>query len=162
MLSTNQKGAIAETAITAEATKLGIEVYGPVFGGGRFDLIFCFPDGELSRVQCKWAPREREVVTIRPYSTRRGASGFIQRTYSADEVDAIAAYCAELDRCYYVPIAEIAGRHTFHLRLTPARNNQLLGVHFEAEYRLGAVAQLGERLAGSQKVRGSSPLSSIV
>jgi hypothetical protein len=26
----------------------------------------------------------------------------------------------------------------------------------------GAVAQLGERLAGSQKVRGSSPLGSIV
>ena len=28
--------------------------------------------------------------------------------------------------------------------------------------RSGAVAQLGERLAGSQKVRGSSPLGSIV
>jgi hypothetical protein len=45
-------------------------------------------------------------------------------------------------------------------RLAPARNNQKIGVTMADDYRLGAVAQLGERLAGSQKVRGSSPLSS--
>ena len=36
-----------------------------------------------------------------------------------------------------------------------------LGLQRLAFARLGAVAQLGERLAGSQKVRGSSPLGSI-
>jgi PD-(D/E)XK endonuclease len=50
MLSTNQKGAIAETAITHAAVKLGIAVYRPVAEGGRFDLIFPFPDASLSRV----------------------------------------------------------------------------------------------------------------
>jgi hypothetical protein len=33
MLSTNQNGAIAETAIIARAIKLGIDVYRPVFEG---------------------------------------------------------------------------------------------------------------------------------
>ena len=37
-LTTDQKGAIAETAIVHEAVKLGIEVYRPVMEGGRFDL----------------------------------------------------------------------------------------------------------------------------
>jgi hypothetical protein len=40
MLTTDQKGAIAETAIAHAATKLGIEVYRPIAEGGRFDMIF--------------------------------------------------------------------------------------------------------------------------
>jgi hypothetical protein len=56
MLSTNQKGAIAETAIAHAAIKLGIEVYRPVAEGGRFDLVFAFADASLARVQCKWTP----------------------------------------------------------------------------------------------------------
>jgi hypothetical protein len=46
------------------------------------------------------------------------------------------------------------------LRLAPARNNQELLVHWATNYRLGAIAQLGERSAGSRKVGGSNPPSS--
>ena len=113
MMSTNQKGAIAETAIAAEATRLGIEVYRPIAEGGRFDLIFAFADASLARVQCKWATKQGQVVVIRPYSCRRAREGMRYRTYDADEVDAIAAYCLELRR-FYVPIAKIAGRRSFH------------------------------------------------
>ena len=63
MLTTNQKGAIAEAKIAAAATELGIEVYRPVFEGGRFDMIFAF-ERELMRVQCKWARRIGDVVSI--------------------------------------------------------------------------------------------------
>jgi hypothetical protein len=52
------------------------------------------------------------------------------------------------------------GRACMHLRLAPARNNQELLVHWAADYRLGAIAQLGERSAGSRKVGGSNPPSS--
>jgi len=38
-LTTNQKGAAAEWAIIHLATRLGVEVYRPIFEGGRFDLI---------------------------------------------------------------------------------------------------------------------------
>ena len=65
-LSTNQKGAIAETAIAHAAVKFGIDVYRPVSEGGRFDMIFAFADGSLSRVQCKWAQRMGDVVVVRP------------------------------------------------------------------------------------------------
>jgi hypothetical protein len=65
-----------------------------------------------------------------------------------------------VDECYYLPIDAVAGKSYVYLRLAPARNNQRVGVTMADDHRLGAVAQLGERLAGSQKVRGSSPLSS--
>ena len=85
----------------------------------------------------------------------------MRTTYGANEIDAIAAYCPELDACYYVPIQAIAEKTQVYLRLSPARNNQQTGVTMAADYRLGAIAQLGERLAGSEEVAGSSPASSI-
>ena len=57
-LSTDQKGAIAESAIVYAATKLGIGVYRPVCDGERYDLIFDL-GGLLERIQCKWAPTRR-------------------------------------------------------------------------------------------------------
>ena len=47
------------------------------------------------------------------------------------------------------------------LRLTPPRNNQRACVNLAEDYAFdGAIAQLGERRAGSAKVVGSSPTSS--
>ena len=40
MLTTDQKGNIAEAAIVLEAIKLGIDVYRPVGEGGRYDMLF--------------------------------------------------------------------------------------------------------------------------
>ena len=167
MLTPDQKGAIAETAIIAHAVRLGVDVYRPVFEGGRYDLIFDLGDG-LARVQCKWAVRRGEVVVVRCYSCRRAANGIVRRTYTAEEIDAFAAYCAELDQCYFVPFEAIPRRSLIHLRLAAARNNQRSRIHWARDFefgatlgRDGAIAQLGERLAGSQKVAGSSPAGSI-
>ena len=160
MLTTNQKGAIAETAIAAEATRLGIEVYRPVAEGGRFDMIFAFAHGALERVQCKWANVCNGAVQVRACSARRHREGFRVRSYTLEEIDALAVYCHENGRCYYLPAAMVVGRKIIHLRLAPARNNQSERLHWAAEYALGAIAQLGERSAGSRKVGGSNPPSS--
>jgi PD-(D/E)XK endonuclease len=160
VLTTNQKGAIAETRITAAAVELGIEVYRPVAEGGRFDLIFAFSDASLARVQCKWARKLGEIVEVRARSCRRTGDGFLYRSYTRDEIDAIAAYCAETDRCYYLEASLVEGRKAINLRLSPTRNNQAAGVNWAADYELGAIAQLGERSAGSRKVGGSNPPSS--
>ena len=160
-LSTNQKGAIAEAKITAEAVRLGIEVYRPVAEGGRCDLIFGI-GSQLSRVQCKWAARVGDVVRVWMRTSRHTPSrGYVVTTYSTTEVDAVAAYCPDLDMCYLLPISLVEGRKCIFLRLAPPRNNQKLRVHLAEEYELGAIAQLGERGAGSAEVAGSSPASSI-
>jgi hypothetical protein len=169
MLTTDQKGAIAEMGFAWHATQLGVDVYKPVAEGGRFDLIFDF-DGRLWRVQCKWARRVGDVVLVRCYSCRRAREGMQVRRYTPDEIDAFAAYCAELDRCYFLPIELVGNKRNVHLRLATARNNQREGVKwaedFEFEATLprhqGAIAQLGERLDGIQKVAGSSPAGSTL
>ena len=54
MLTTDQKGSIAEAEITAAAIRLGVGVYRPLSEGERCDLIFDLRP-TLMRVQCKWA-----------------------------------------------------------------------------------------------------------
>ena len=89
-LTTNQKGTIAETHIIADAVELGLGVLRPVADASRYDLVFDLGD-RLLRVQCKWANREGDVVVVRSRTSRQTTRGASRTTYSADEVDAVAA-----------------------------------------------------------------------
>lgn len=89
----------------------------------------------------------------------------IHRQYAADEIDAIAAYCAATERCYLLPHELSVERAAVHLRLGPSLNNQRAKIHWARDYEFGAtlarmygpIAQLGERLRGTQEAGGSSP-----
>jgi hypothetical protein len=166
MLTTDQKGNIAETAIVAAAVKLGIDVYRPVGEGGRYDMIFEVGE-RLMRIQCKWAPRHGDVVILRCYSCRRNRNGLVRRKYVDGEIDAFAAYCPDTDRCYFLPFELFTARSQVSLRLGPCQNNQNLGVNWAKDYEFaatlsasGAVAQLGERQRGTLEATGSSPVGS--
>jgi prevent-host-death family protein len=160
--NTNHKGNAAELAIAAEAARLGLAVFAPLTEHGRYDLILGVAD-VLLRVQCKWGRREGDTIMVQLASSYHSPTrGYVTRTYSAAEVDAVAVYCEQISRCYLVPIDLVAGTGRFTLRLAPARNNQQASLNLAAEYEFtGAVAQLEERLTGSQEVTGSSPVSSI-
>ena len=166
MLTTDQKGAVAEAAIVHAALELGIAVSRPLVDV-RYDLIFDIASS-LIRVQCKWASREGDVIVLRCYSARRNADGLVRRLYSRDEIDAIAAYCADVGRCYFVPFDRVPRGGTLGLRLAGTRNNQRRRINWAEDYEfgatlepLGAVAQLGERVAASDEAAGSSPAGSI-
>lgn len=64
MLSTDQKGAIAESAIVHAAIELGIGVLEPLTDGHRYDLVIDL-GRRLGRVQCKWAVFAGDVITVR-------------------------------------------------------------------------------------------------
>ena len=154
MLTTDQKGIVAETKIAAEALAAGVGV-ARALGDERYDLIFDVGTS-LIRVQCKWAVRVRDVVIIRTRRVRRGPEGLIRRKYLPGEIDAVAAYCADLDVCYYLPEELSVDRAAVQLRLAPTKNNQALGIKWAQDYELGAtlrqlqgpIAQLGERQSG--------------
>jgi hypothetical protein len=163
VLSSNRKGAIAETEIAAAATELGIPVLRPIVEHGRYDLGFELGD-RILRVQCKWGALDPEatLVKVNLRTCRHTPNGYVYGSYAAKEIDAVAVYCGGLDRCYLLPIALVAGRTGIHLRLSPPRNGQRACINEEADFRLpGAIAQLGERLRGTQEAAGSSPASSI-
>jgi hypothetical protein len=162
MRDSNIKGAIAEQAIVLEAMRLGIPVWVPAAEHGRVDMVFGV-GGRLWKVQCKWArlSPDSDVVIVPVHSSRRGADGYIRRGYEADEIDLVAAYCEDLERCFLLPVSLTAGTMQIQLRLTPARNGQQACINLADDFDfVGAIAQLGERRHGMAEVVGSSPTSS--
>jgi PD-(D/E)XK nuclease superfamily protein len=137
MLTTDQKGAIAEAEITAAAIQLGVGVYKPVMEGGRFDLVLEM-GSRPHRVQCKFARLHGEVVRVCCYSTRRAREGLRKRVYRVAEVDLIAVYCLDLDRCFLLSGDEFDGRTQIDLRVEPCRNNQRTGVNRAADFDFAA------------------------
>lgn len=136
-LTTDQKGAIAEAEIAAAAIKVGVGVLRPVGDGCRYDLVFDL-GRRLWRVQCKTAVRHGSVLAVPCYSARRGRDGLLKRIYTDEEIDAVAAYSPDLDRCFFVPFGEIPGRTYLQLRLKPCRNNQRLGIHWADDFDITA------------------------
>ena len=136
MLTTNQKGFIAETAILHECAVLYVPVARPL-DDQRYDLVLDLGQ-KLLRVQCKWAARVGNVVSIRTRTCRRARVGLIHRTYRPEEIDAIAAYCPDTGRCYLLPHELSVDRAMVQLRLEPTKNNQAAGIRWARDYEFGA------------------------
>jgi prevent-host-death family protein len=70
--------------------------------------------------------------------------GYVRGAYSEEEIDGVAVYCGDLDRCYLLPCGLIAERRGIYLRLSPPRNAQQACINLAADFEFaGAVAQLG-------------------
>lgn len=162
VLSTNQKGAIAEAKIVAAAVELGVPVLRPVHEHGRYDLAFDIA-GHILRIQCKWGGLHDDgaVIRVALRSSCLTPDGYVRTRYTPDEIDFVAVYCGELDRCYLLPSTLACGRTMALLRVIPPKNGQRACINLASEFELpGAVAQLVEHRRGTAGARGSSPLSS--
>jgi hypothetical protein len=136
VLTTNQKGLIAETAVIHECAKLGVPVSQPL-GDERYDLVLDLGERML-RVQCKWAAKQGDVIVIRCRTCRRGRQGLIHRSYRAGEIDAIAAYSPDTDRCYLLPAELSVECAAVALRLAPTKNNQAAGIRWAQDFEFAA------------------------
>src|SRR5262249_20223048 len=94
--------------------------------------------GSLLRVQCKTAVMRGDVLAVPWYSNRRGPNGFVKRPYTADEIDAVAAFSPELRRSFWLPIAHFPNRAYVQLRLAPTRNNQRSKINWADDFALDA------------------------
>jgi PD-(D/E)XK endonuclease len=136
MLTTNQKGLIAETAVIHECAKLGVAVSRPL-GDERYDLVLDL-GAEMLRVQCKWAAKRGDVILVRCRTCRRGREGLIHRSYRPGEIDALAAYSPDTDRCYLLPAELSVECADVALRVAPTKNNQAAGIRWAQDFELAA------------------------
>lgn len=161
-MNSNHKGAIAEAEIAAAATRLGIPVLRPMADHGRYDLGFEIGDC-LLRVQCKWGRLDADgrVIIVALQGSRHTPNGYVFSSYREQEIDLLAVYCGELDRCYLLQSMLVVNRRAIQLRIEPPRNGQRACINLAADYEFaGAVAQLEERRRGTPEAGGSSPPSS--
>jgi PD-(D/E)XK endonuclease len=101
-----------------------------------FDLILCRDDEKLERVQVKYVRSNGPVIEVRCRSHSL-TNGKVRSTkhYTAAMIDWLAIWDAALDRCFYIPAAELgAGMWVLSLRLGPTRNNQRRGIRLAERY----------------------------
>jgi PD-(D/E)XK endonuclease len=85
-------------------------------------------------------PRHR-FDTYATQTSRFTPSGYVSKSYTASEIDAICPYAPELHRSYLIPVEEISGRRAIHLRIDPTRNNQERGIKWARDYELPAMSR---------------------
>jgi len=110
-LNKKNVGEIAELAFMRKAASLGFAVAKPWGDSDRYDVIVRFE-------KMFWRVQVKSVITPKPSSrsyrvkTTHGANW----TYSADEIDFLAAYVFPADCWYIFPAAMIEGRDSVCVR----------------------------------------------
>ena len=102
-LTRAQRGKLAEAAVLVRLLAAGLEVYGSVFDGDKFDWV-CRNGSSLLRVQVKLVLPDR-TVSLKCSAGRAGT-----RRYLAGEFDILVGYDLFEDACYVWTEDELA-RH---------------------------------------------------
>ena len=167
MLTTDQKGAVAEAAITLAALKSGVGVFRPL-ADEPYDLIFDLGT-RLLRVQCKWAVRRgmssllRVVGTVEAQMGSFGGSTNRGKSTSSPRIAPIRIKPSSFRlRCpCRGPRSSSATARLGTIRpaVSPGLGFRPRGYNTALP---GPIAQLGERVHGMHEVAGSSPAGSIV
>ena len=134
-MSTKRKGNIGEAKVIADLLEQSIEVALPFGDNLPFDLIAVDSDQRLWKVQVKYASAHRGVIRVKNWRQSENTRRRYERIYTSAQVDVFAIYCPDTDLVYYVSQQEIGQKAAFHLRITPARNQQRVGVHWHEDYR---------------------------
>jgi hypothetical protein len=135
-LNRKGKGDLAELKVAADLLARGYRIAFPYGEDHDFDLVLCRDNGALERVQVKYARSDGSVILVRPRSSSL-TNGKVRavKFYTAETIDWLAVWDAALDRCFYIPAAELGvGMASLSLRVGPTRNSQVVGVRMAERY----------------------------
>jgi hypothetical protein len=135
-LNRKAKADLAELRVAADLRARGYKVAFPYGEDWDYDLILCREDGSLERVQVKYACSDGRVILVRPWSQSL-TNGKVRATkmYTSAIIDWLAVWDSSVDRCSYIPAAELGpGMSMISLRLAPSRNGQMRRVRPAERY----------------------------
>lgn len=128
-------GDLAELEVAADLVARGYGVCFPYGEDADYDLVVD-RRGQLERVQVKYGRSDgiRLEVRCRSHSLTNGRVRETKR-YTSRTIDWLAVWDASTRRSFYIPAVELGeGRSLLTLRLVPAANGQLVGIHMADDY----------------------------
>ena len=131
---TKDKGDVGVACVIADLTKHGIDVALPISEHLPFDLLAISPEGPVAKISVKFRTMSHTGKVVIPASSSwADRHGSHSRAHSAGDYDALAIYCPDTERCYYLPWNEMQPCNTT-LRILDARNGQKLGVRMAEQF----------------------------
>jgi hypothetical protein len=129
---TKDKGDLGVAKAHADLVGQGWTVLFPTTEHAPFDLV-AYRDGKFRRVQVKYRSGRTGSLHIQFTSTWSDRHGVHKVPIDKSAIDLVCVYCPETDHCYYIDPTR--HRKSVRLRITPSRNNQVLGVLEAAKFR---------------------------
>lgn len=130
---TKDKGDCGVGFVMSNLLSRGIQVAILISEHLPFDMIAISESGELRKISVKYRAAKKDVITIVRCSVWSNKSGPHSRIHARGSYDAVAVYCPNSNRCYYVREEEIIGV-AFSMRLSKSRNGQKARVRNASEY----------------------------
>lgn len=132
---------MSEMEVMVAVTRLGASVWTPAFGHDHsFDLIAHW-DRNLSRIQVKTMRDSDDggsiIMAGSSVVDRKGGKQYPVITEA--DCDVIVGWYPAEKRAYVI---RPQGKTLYTLRRTPPKNNQLIGIWFEIDFRLTHLDQL--------------------
>ena len=117
-MTSKMMGGVGVLAVAKQLTSKGWLVSAPMIDSGHYDLI-ADTGSRLYRIQVKYVEKLKDGILIVKNRTHSVYAGKISKTvnYTEQDIEVLAVYCAELDKCFYIPIERAAGRGVIWLRV---------------------------------------------
>lgn len=128
---TTQKGEIGEAMVIADLKRQGHDIAIPFGHNQPYDLIVIRKeDGQLEKVQVKYATSDGRVVIVRIESS----SAWVRHKYTPEEIDWVAVFEPTTGQCFYLPPSVWRGQCRVNLRLVAPANGQRTGIRFAQDF----------------------------
>lgn len=140
MMKTTVRGALSEAEVMLVLARLGASVFTPAIGHDhRFDMIAYF-HGTMSRLQIK-TMRDLNYGSIAMIgqSVVDRKNGKRYPVITKADCDFIVGWHPEMHQAYAI---RPEGKTLYTFRRQPSKNNQLIGIRVEQDFRLISLAQL--------------------
>ena len=130
---TKDKGDLGVLKAQIDLFEQGFTILAPLTEHCPFDLV-AYRDGEFRRVQVKYRAVDRfGKVGVKFSTCWADRNGTHTSPIDKDEVDLYCIYCPDTDECYHLRPADFGSNAS--LRVRTAKNGQMKGIHFAAEFR---------------------------
>lgn len=133
-MKTTSKGNIGVAAIMTDLLKKGYEVLIPFSEDSPFDLVV-YHDKRFYKIQCKYRALKHGAIIAAFTRMIVNYKKQERRKLKESEIDVIAIYCPDTNKCYYLSYNDIRDKKDrLYLRVSKARNNQTKGTTFAKDY----------------------------
>jgi hypothetical protein len=133
--SPKEIGEASEAQIIAALLRAGKVVLQPFGDSQRYDIVID-KGGTFLRVQCKTGRLRGGFIEF-PTCSSQAHRGKGTQSYRG-QVELFGVYCRELDKVYFVPVADAPTRQA-RLRLRPAKNGQQKKVRLAPHYEFPTI-----------------------
>jgi PD-(D/E)XK endonuclease len=105
-MHTSAKGDLGVVKAIARLTELSWNVGVLITEHQHYDLL-AEKNGKMIRVQVKYAPIKRGIISADLRCIWANTSGTKVRQYTTGDYDVLALYCPDSDKCYFIQMSEV-------------------------------------------------------